>query len=62
MILQSVVDCVEEATRKFVELGHAASELVAVGITNQRESMLLWDAVTGRPLHNAISMYSPPPS
>jgi len=26
----------------------------AIGITNQRETVLLWDRVTGRPLHNAI--------
>ena len=26
----------------------------AVGITNQRETVLLWDRVTGKPLHNAI--------
>jgi glycerol kinase len=30
------------------------SELQAIGITNQRETTLLWDRRTGRPLHNAI--------
>ncbi len=30
------------------------SELTAIGITNQRETTLLWDRRTGRPLHNAI--------
>jgi glycerol kinase len=34
--------------------GIAAGDLVAVGITNQRETTLLWDARTGRPLHNAL--------
>ena len=34
--------------------GIAAGDLVAVGITNQRETTLLWDAKTGRPLHNAL--------
>jgi glycerol kinase len=34
--------------------GIAAGDLVAVGITNQRETTLLWDAVTGQPLHNAL--------
>jgi glycerol kinase len=29
-------------------------EVAAIGITNQRETTLLWDRVTGRPLHNAI--------
>ncbi len=31
-----------------------ASQLAAVGITNQRETTLVWDRVTGVPLHNAI--------
>lgn len=30
------------------------SELHALGITNQRETTLLWDRRTGRPLHNAL--------
>lgn len=30
------------------------SELVAIGITNQRETTVMWDSVTGMPLHNAI--------
>ncbi|HWJ83464.1 MAG TPA: glycerol kinase GlpK [Nocardioides sp.] len=34
--------------------GLGASDLVAVGITNQRETTLVWDRRTGRPLHNAI--------
>ncbi|MCP5153175.1 MAG: glycerol kinase GlpK [Ectothiorhodospiraceae bacterium] len=28
--------------------------VVAIGITNQRETTLLWDRKTGRPVHNAI--------
>ena len=34
--------------------GLAPSDLAAVGITNQRETTLLWDRRTGRPLHNAL--------
>lgn len=30
------------------------AEVGAIGITNQRETNLLWDAATGRPCHNAI--------
>src|SRR5215207_9879261 len=29
-------------------------DLAAVGITNQRETTVIWDKHTGRPLHNAI--------
>ncbi|HHU11389.1 MAG TPA: glycerol kinase GlpK [Intrasporangiaceae bacterium] len=31
-----------------------ASDLAAIGITNQRETTIVWDRHTGRPLHNAI--------
>ena len=34
--------------------GLAASDLAAVGITNQRETTLLWDRTTGQPVHNAL--------
>ena len=32
----------------------ALKDIMAVGITNQRETTLLWDRQTGEPLHNAI--------
>lgn len=32
----------------------AAHQIVAIGITNQRETVVLWDRQTGKPLHNAI--------
>ena len=31
-----------------------AASIAAIGITNQRETTLLWDRATGQPLHNAI--------
>jgi glycerol kinase len=31
-----------------------AGEVAAIGITNQRETTVLWDRATGEPLHNAI--------
>jgi glycerol kinase len=31
-----------------------ASDIAAVGITNQRETTVVWDRATGRPIHNAI--------
>ncbi|CAB5240628.1 unannotated protein [freshwater metagenome] len=30
------------------------ADLVAIGITNQRETTVAWDVTTGKPLHNAI--------
>ncbi|MFF4906662.1 glycerol kinase GlpK [Streptomyces sp. NPDC001260] len=34
--------------------GLRADQLSAMGITNQRETTLLWDRATGKPVHNAI--------
>lgn len=34
--------------------GITAAQVRAVGITNQRETTVLWDRRTGQPLHNAI--------
>ena len=30
------------------------SEVVALGITNQRETTVIWDRKTGQPIHNAL--------
>jgi glycerol kinase len=32
----------------------SGSDLAAIGLTNQRETTILWDRHTGRPVHNAI--------
>lgn len=39
---------------QFEEQGHSAKSIKAVGITNQRETTVVWDQTTGEPLHNAI--------
>lgn len=50
-ILESQLETAREAMR----LAKAAPEdIAAIGITNQRETALLWDRATGEPLHNAI--------
>ena len=48
---QTVVETGREAMAK---LGVAAADISAIGITNQRETTLIWDKATGKPLHNAI--------
>ncbi|WP_037277072.1 glycerol kinase GlpK [Rubellimicrobium mesophilum] len=42
------------ATAKKALDGLAPGEIAALGITNQRETTLVWDRDTGRPIHNAI--------
>ncbi|MDO8420123.1 MAG: glycerol kinase GlpK [Rubrivivax sp.] len=34
--------------------GLAAKDIAAIGITNQRETTVLWDRRSGRPVHNAV--------
>ena len=34
--------------------GLSASDLAAIGITNQRETAVVWDKTTGQPIHNAV--------
>ena len=34
--------------------GLTGTDLAAIGITNQRETTVVWDPKTGRPWHNAI--------
>jgi glycerol kinase len=47
---------VEEVVRDAVDKAQLEpSDLVAVGIANQRESTLVWDRDTGTPVHNAIN-------
>jgi glycerol kinase len=50
-LFRSQREVAREAVRK---AGIDARAVVSVGITNQRETTLLWDRQTGEPLHNAI--------
>jgi glycerol kinase len=50
-IWRSQLECARGALRN---ANAAASDIAAIGIANQRETALLWDRSTGRPVHNAI--------
>lgn len=50
-ILDSQVNALKLAVQK---AGIDAADIAAIGITNQRETTLLWDRATGEPLCNAI--------
>lgn len=54
-LISSVKDCIEKATATFKELGHDTDDIKAIGITNQRETTLVWDYETGESLHPAIA-------
>lgn len=42
------------AREAIANLGISAEEIAAIGITNQRETTILWDKRNGKPVHNAI--------
>jgi len=48
-IWQAVLDCCRAVLK-----GEEAAGVAAIGITNQRETSLVWDRKTGEPLYNAI--------
>ncbi|OCL07567.1 glycerol kinase [Glonium stellatum] len=54
-IIASVHECIEKAVESFVEQGYDICDIKAIGITNQRETTVVWDTNTGEPLHNAIA-------
>lgn len=53
-ILNVVNICIENAIDKLISLGGSVNDIVAIGVTNQRESTLVWDKTTGEPLYNSI--------
>ena len=50
-IWASVVDTCQAAIK---DADASAADIVSIGITNQRETLVAWDADTGNPVHNAI--------
>ena len=50
-ILDTVRECIKETLN---EADCVPSRLTGVGLTNQRETTVIWDKTTGMPIHNAI--------
>jgi glycerol kinase len=50
-ILTSQMSCAVEALGR---VGARPRDVAAIGITNQRETVILWDRATGKPIHPAI--------
>ena len=50
-IWQSVLSTLQKLVK---ESGITSSEIASIGITNQRETTLIWNRKTGKPIHNAI--------
>jgi glycerol kinase len=48
------ITTIETCRGAMAKAGAAAKDIAAIGITNQRETTLLWDRASGRPVHRAI--------
>ena len=53
-IWTSVTTSIKKAVDQFERAGFEASDIVGIGITNQRETFGLWDRKNGEPVHRAI--------
>lgn len=51
-IWQGVQECIQQAIRAAEK--HGKLNVKAIGITNQRETTVVWEKATGKPLYNAI--------
>ncbi|MCF6314770.1 MAG: glycerol kinase GlpK [Marinosulfonomonas sp.] len=45
---------IRTAQAAMTQAGATAGDIAAIGITNQRETTIIWDKSTGLPIHNAI--------
>ena len=52
--LEILARCREVIGGALAKAGLTARDLAAVGVTNQRETAVVWDHRTGQPIHNAI--------
>ncbi|XP_055846746.1 glycerol kinase [Episyrphus balteatus] len=53
-IIKTIHICAAEAIAKLRHLGYDEKDLITIGVTNQRETTVVWDKYTGQPLYNAI--------
>ena len=54
MILDTVKQSLRGAAEELLRRGGRLDQVKCIGITNQRETTVVWDKRTGRPLHNAL--------
>jgi glycerol kinase len=47
-------DCLATARGALAKAGVGAAQIAAIGVTNQRETVVVWDRATGAPIHRAI--------
>jgi len=52
--LEIWANCQEVLEKALSEAGASTADISGLGITNQRETTMVWDKTTGEPIHNAL--------
>ncbi|XP_004590675.1 glycerol kinase 2 [Ochotona princeps] len=53
-MLESVYECIAKTCEKLGEMNIDIANIKAIGVSNQRETTIMWDKRTGEPLYNAV--------
>uniref|UniRef100_A0A1B6D1V9 Probable glycerol kinase n=1 Tax=Clastoptera arizonana TaxID=38151 RepID=A0A1B6D1V9_9HEMI len=53
-ILFAVQECIKHSVDNLIKLDIDPGDIITTGITNQRETTIVWDPNSGKPLYNAI--------
>lgn len=53
-LYQSVIECIDQIVNKLKNKGYSIGNIECIGISNQRETTIAWESVSGKPLYNAI--------
>lgn len=53
-LLSTSIDCINLTVNNLKQLDIDPEDIVSIGLTNQRETVVAWSRSTGKPFHNAI--------
>jgi hypothetical protein len=56
-LLQTVIECVCKTVENLKNLDIDPGDIKAIGVCNQRETTIVWDKLTGKPLYNPSVSY-----
>lgn len=54
LLFTASVTCIDKTVENLRKLGLDPADIKGIGITNQRETIIAWDKLTGEALYNAI--------
>jgi len=58
LIMLSIQECIDKTILNLKRLEIDPGDMVSIGVSNQRETTVVWDCHTGLPLYNAIGKCS----